>query len=50
MSVQEQIKNYIASLPEPNRSEMQTLHRAIVEVMPVLEELLETLSRAKEEK
>ena len=34
MSVQEQIKNYIASLPEPKRSEMQELHSIILEVMP----------------
>ena len=34
MNVQEQIKKYIASQPEPKRSEMQTLHRIILEVMP----------------
>jgi hypothetical protein len=34
MSVQEQIKDYIASLPEPKRSEMQELHSIILEVMP----------------
>ena len=34
MTVQEQIKNYIASQPEPKRSEMQTLHSMILEVMP----------------
>lgn len=34
MSVQEQIKEYIASQPEPKRSDMQELHRAIGKVMP----------------
>ncbi len=34
MNVQEQIETYIASQPEPKRSEMQTLHRVIQEVMP----------------
>jgi len=34
MSVQEQIKEYIASRPEPKRSDMQELHRAIGKVMP----------------
>jgi hypothetical protein len=32
--VQEQIKKYIASQPEPKRSDMQELHRIILEVMP----------------
>ena len=34
MSVKEQIKEYLATLPEPKRGEMQTLHRLILEVMP----------------
>ena len=32
--VQEQIEEYITSQPEPKRSDMQTLHRAIQEAMP----------------
>jgi len=34
MSVQGQIKEYITSQPEPKRSDMQELHRIILEVMP----------------
>ena len=34
MNVQEQIKKYIGSQPEPKRSEMQELHRLILETMP----------------
>ncbi|HTM94077.1 MAG TPA: DUF1801 domain-containing protein [Flavisolibacter sp.] len=34
MNVQEQIKEYITSQPEPKRSDMQELHRAILQVMP----------------
>ena len=34
MNVQEQIKKYIASQPEPKRSDMQALHRIILQVMP----------------
>src|SRR6187401_1586989 len=34
MTVQEQIKEYITSQPEPKRSDMQALHRIIQEVMP----------------
>jgi hypothetical protein len=34
MNVQEQIKNYITSQPEPKRSDMQELHRVILQVMP----------------
>src|SRR5689334_16250914 len=34
MNIQEQIKQYITSQPEPKRSEMQTLHRTIMQVMP----------------
>ncbi len=34
MNTQEQIKEYVASQPEPKRSEMQALHRLILQVMP----------------
>src|SRR6476661_6880291 len=34
MKVEEQIKKYITSQPEPKRSDMQELHRTILEVMP----------------
>ncbi|MBL0183874.1 MAG: DUF1801 domain-containing protein [Chitinophagaceae bacterium] len=34
MNVKEQIKEYITSHPEPKRSDMQALHRIILEVMP----------------
>src|SRR5262245_19547916 len=34
MSTQEQIKKYITTQPEPKRSDMQELHRIILEVMP----------------
>ena len=34
MNVQEQIKEYITSQPEPKRSDMQKLHHIILEVMP----------------
>ncbi len=34
MSIQEQIKNYIESQPEPKRNDMQELHRIILQVMP----------------
>ena len=34
MKVQEQIKEYIASVPEPKRSEMQDLHDHIVQLLP----------------
>jgi hypothetical protein len=34
MNVQEQIKKYIASQPEPKRSDMQVLHDIILQVMP----------------
>ena len=34
MNVQEQIKNYIASQPEPKRSDMQELHQRILQVLP----------------
>jgi len=35
MNVQKQIAKYIASQPEPKRSDMQQLHRIILEVKPV---------------
>ncbi|ANI88228.1 hypothetical protein A9P82_02250 [Arachidicoccus ginsenosidimutans] len=34
MNTQEQIKQYIASLPEPKRSEMQALHERILQILP----------------
>ena len=34
MSTREQIKEYIAAQPEPKRSDMQALHRIILELMP----------------
>jgi Domain of unknown function (DU1801) len=34
MNVQEQIKKYITSQPEPKRSDMQALHHIILAVMP----------------
>jgi hypothetical protein len=34
MNVQEQIKKYITSQPELKRSDMQELHRTILQVMP----------------
>jgi len=34
MNTQEQIKKYITSQPESKRSDMQALHRIILEVMP----------------
>jgi hypothetical protein len=34
MNVQQQIKEYITSQPEPKRSDMQALHRIILQVMP----------------
>ncbi len=34
MSTQEQITKYIASQPEPKRTDMQELHHIILEVMP----------------
>src|ERR1700689_880610 len=34
MSVQEQIKKYITSQPEPKRSDMQDLHRITLQVLP----------------
>ena len=34
MNVQEQIKKHISSQPEPKRSDMQELHRFILQVLP----------------
>jgi hypothetical protein len=34
MNVQEQIKTYIIGQPEPKRSDMQELHRFILQVLP----------------
>lgn len=34
MNIPEQIKAYITSQPEPKRSDMQALHRIILEIMP----------------
>jgi hypothetical protein len=34
MDIQAQIKEYIASQPEPKRSEMQELHNSILKLMP----------------
>src|SRR3981189_997241 len=34
MNVQEQIKEYISSQPEPKHSDMQALHRFILQIMP----------------
>jgi hypothetical protein len=34
MNVQEQIQKYVSSQPEPKRSDMQALHRVILQVMP----------------
>lgn len=34
MNVQKQIKDHIASLPEPKRGEMQTLHDSILRINP----------------
>src|SRR5215467_11539147 len=34
MDVQEQIKEYIISQPEPKRNEMQTLHTRILQALP----------------
>jgi hypothetical protein len=34
MNVQQQIKEYVDGQPEPKRSDMQALHRIILEIMP----------------
>ena len=35
MNIQEQIKAYIASQPEPKRSDMQALHHLVLQIMSV---------------
>jgi hypothetical protein len=34
MNIQDQIKNYIASQPEPKHSDMKALHKLILETLP----------------
>ncbi|MCX6246578.1 MAG: DUF1801 domain-containing protein [Bacteroidetes bacterium] len=34
MNIQEQIKDYIASQPEPKRSDIETLHKRILQALP----------------
>ena len=34
MNIQEQIKQYISSQPEPKRSDMQALHSILLQIMP----------------
>jgi hypothetical protein len=34
MNIKDQIKKYITSQPEPKRSDMQALHRIILQIMP----------------
>jgi hypothetical protein len=34
MNIQEKIKGYISSQPEPKRADMQTLHRHILQMLP----------------
>jgi hypothetical protein len=34
MNIQEQIKSYIDSLPGPKRSEIETLHKSIIQILP----------------
>ena len=34
MNIQEQIQKYIAGQPEPKRSDMQALHRLILQILP----------------
>ena len=34
MNIQEQIEDYIASQPEPKLSDMQALHRTILQILP----------------
>ena len=34
MNIQEQIKDYISSQPEPKRSEMQDLHKRVLKLFP----------------
>ena len=34
MNIQEQINNYIASQPEPKRSDIEALHKRILKALP----------------
>jgi hypothetical protein len=34
MNIQEQIKDYISSLPEPKRSDIEALHKRILQILP----------------
>ena len=34
MNIQEQIKDYIASQPEPKRADIEALHKRILQVLP----------------
>jgi hypothetical protein len=34
MNIQEQIKNYISSQPEPKRADIETLHKRILQLLP----------------
>lgn len=34
MNIQEQIKDYISSLPEPKRSDIEALHKRILQTLP----------------
>jgi hypothetical protein len=34
MSIQEQIKNYIASQPDTKRSDIETLHKRMLKIFP----------------
>jgi hypothetical protein len=34
MNIQEEITNYISSQPEPKRSDMEALHRRILQILP----------------
>lgn len=34
MNIQEQIKDYISSLPEPKRSDIEKLHKRILQLLP----------------
>ncbi|MBV6425997.1 MAG: hypothetical protein KIPDCIKN_00488 [Haliscomenobacter sp.] len=34
MTIEEQIKNYMDSLPEPKRSDMEALHKQVLQLLP----------------
>lgn len=34
MNIEEQIKNYMDSLPEPKRSDMEALHKQVLQLLP----------------